>query len=824
MFDRRPGVQPPVTLSDWMQRRLVRPVWVLFAVFVLSGYLGWRLRADQMVWLRSGCALAALLGAASVLKRPRLAHHLRAGAAALLLGVLLTAWPLWRAGQAASPDRVCSLTGVVVQSDASVDRRDILSAAAQPPRTADGREALRDQRIVVWAAPGRIYLRLSGEPAYRIGDTVQWRAAVRRANGASNPGGFETDRWLAAQHIFLEAEAIGRGERVRPADSGQMLIRFWAAAARWGRRIRIWLCGRLIRWMGHPDGAVLCGMLTGATGLLAPEDLESFRRAGLAHLFAVSGAHTQMVLSVCLSLLVMAGPPHRLRQWLKVPVLLAFGFVTGWPVSVSRAILSQILGLCGALMRRRTDRLNHLLVSALLILVARPFAVLQIGFWMSVSVSFALLIVSAAVDAGRFGFAAEIRPVRLAGIRAAAGAAAAAGASLPFSLILSASVPVLGIPANLLAMPLTAWMITGGLLLGVVSPLPGVPDFLGRALGRAVQLMRLLSGWSSRQTLTVQDPVRLACLCAALAALLIWRRTAGGRLRRRGAAGLIALMFLIAARADCWLPALGRPAAALTVWFLDVGQGDCILMACGGRHYLMDCGTERAGTDRVLPALDALGIARIDLAMVSHLDRDHAGGMVPLLSAGRIDTLVMPPPLPSGRSESLRSAARAGGAAVRTLRRGDVVRAAGGLTFTVLWPEIYRDGGNADSLVMRVSLGGFDLLLTGDISDQEERRLLADGALLDCELLKVTHHGTRYGSSPAFLAAVTPICAAIQCGAHNRYGHPAPETLCRLQAAGSAVFRCDRGGCVVAAVYPDHFKVYNWQQPGSVYSYALEPD
>lgn len=819
MFDRRPGVRPPVTLSDWMQRRLIRPVWVPFLVFALSGYLGWRLRDESMRWLWMGCGLAVLLGAASVLNvcwRP----HLRAGAAALLLGVLLTVWPVVRAARAAESEQMRSLTGVVLQSDIGADQAAILAEAAGDRRPMLRRETLRHQQIVAWTAVGRVHLRLTDEPLYRIGEVIQWQTAVRRVPGAANPGGFETDRWLAGQHVFLEAEPPDRGEAVRSPGLRLMLIRTWAAAGRWGRRARIWFCGRILYWMGYSDGAVLCGMLTGVTGLMAPDDLAGFRHAGLAHLFAVSGAHTQILLSGCMSVLAMAGPSHRLRQWIKLPVLLGFGCVTGWPVSVSRAVLSQLLGMCGAVMRRRTDRLNHLLVSSLLILLVRPFAVLQTGFWMSVSVSFALLTIPTADEPGRLGFAAGRRP----GVRALAAAAAAAGTSLPFSLFLSAAVPILSIPANLLALPLATWMITAGLLLGTVSVLPVLPGWMGQALGRAVQLMRLLSSWSSRLTLTVPDPVRLACLLALLTALLIWRRTTGGRLRRRGGACLLLLMLFGAVRADAWLSAaIQRPGAELTVWFLDVGQGDCILIRCGGRHYLIDGGTERAGNDQVMPALDALGIDRIDLAMVSHLDQDHAGGMIPLLKAGRIDNLVMPS-LPSVRSVALSSAAETGGAMIRTLRRGDVIRAAAGLNFTVLWPETYRDGGNADSLVLRASRGDFDLLLTGDISDQEERLLLTDGAQLDCEMLKVTHHGTRHGSSAAFLRAVTPVCAAIQCGVHNRYGHPAAETLRRLQAAGSAVFRCDRGGCIVAAVYPDHFKVYNWQQPALVYSYAFEPD
>lgn len=234
------------------------------------------------------------------------------------------------------------------------------------------------------------------------------------------------------------------------------------------------------------------------------------------------------------------------------------------------------------------------------------------------------------------------------------------------------------------------------------------------------------------------------------------------------------------------------------VVFLNVGQGDAILISQGGNQVLIDGGrsgkTLLSGIARHVPFWDRT----IETVIATHPDADHIGGFPDLVSRYRVHTYV---------STSVRSESDVFSLLERTLRearepidrivagRGLSVAFPRGGTLEVLYPE---DGtrvsgaSNETSVVTRFSFGETDFLLTGDLPKEE--LFLPD--VPPSEILKLSHHGSKHSSSDTFLARVRPEEAVISVG-KNRYGHPAPEALARVAALGSRIRRTDVSGDIV---------------------------
>jgi competence protein ComEC len=193
-------------------------------------------------------------------------------------------------------------------------------------------------------------------------------------------------------------------------------------------------------------------------------------------------------------------------------------------------------------------------------------------------------------------------------------------------------------------------------------------------------------------------------------------------------------------------------------------------------------------------------VQRLDVVALSHAHQDHLDGLHAVLESFRVGELWVGRDVASATYRALLQSAARRGVRVLHLRRGDEF-AWGNVRGAVLWPEAMAgapqaQARNNDSLVLRLDFGSTSALLAGDIERDVEQRLVAEGAQLDVDFLKVPHHGSRTSATRDFLAAVTPQAAAISLSGANPFGHPHPEVLERLTAAGARVLRTDRHGAV----------------------------
>jgi competence protein ComEC len=574
----------------------------------------------------------------------------------------------------------------------------------------------------------------------------------------------------------------------------------------------------------NPDLAPMARALVLGESDLAAGDDQAFRASGLSHLLAVSGMHLVIVLSLGMrSLEVVLTRVERLAASIDVarvvavvgvPLTWTYADLAGEGGSTVRAAWMMTAALSARALGRWPDPIRAFGLSLGTMAIADPLV--------SFDLSFAL---SAAATAGLLAFAEPLaqrfrsRVPKLCAPVAGAVATTIA-ASVPCAPILARfapTVPVGGVVANLVAVPLgecaaLPLCLAHALLWGW----PAAERGCAVVASGALIVVRGIARAFAAPVLTVPVPPPTAWQLAVLAVMLaaFFLRAPGRVALAIALAASLALLEVAAIRR-------GIPKNILRATFLDVGQGDAALVDLpNGEAMVIDGGglvgsPIDTGTRVLAPALRARRRRELLAAVLTHPHPDHFGGLATGLEGIRVgaiwDTGQGERENVAGGYALLLGGARALGVPVLHPDRLCGSHLLGGARVDVLapCPAFSSDRGpNDNSLVLRIAYGLRALLFVGDAEREEEAGLLATSRdRLRADVLKVGHHGSRTSSSPAFLAAVSPREAIISVGCRNRFGHPDAATLASLAAAGARVWRTDRDGSITVATDGDSLEV-----------------
>lgn len=641
------------------------------------------------------------------------------------------------------------------------------------------------------------------------GDRLRLRVRLRPIETRANPGRPDRARDFARDGIGAFATLVHPDlvARVPEAECLRPLRVLHGWRARTDARLQ--REGR--------GGGLLAALALGERGGIDAATSNAFRQLGLTHLLAVSGLHlllaSMLAYRLALPVALRFGITRDARRVaLQVAVAAAGGYalLAGFDVPVRRALL-----MLGALaisfgMRRPVRRAAPLALALLVIVLAEPAALFDAGAQMSFLATLALVVAA--------------RPARTSG-----GMLRSLGDSLDTSVIATAATaPVAaavigvlspwGLAANLLAVPWTGVVLLP-LALGSATLASAAPE--NSLVGDALYAAAALAEWSASSLVWIAShappawearPPRWAIGVALAGALAV--------VRMRHRLGRVALTLGTLALLVWAPPARVDPPPPRIVVF-DVGQGDATLVQGRSASLLVDAGTALPGgidlgTQVVLPALRALGVRRLDVAVASHADLDHRGGLASVLERMHVERLWLPVgALADPAFASLRAIARERGTSIEERGLGDAAAQIGDLRIETLWPPRDRTEGwarNDASLVLRVGVGGRRVLLPGDIESRAEMALVASGAALGADVVKLAHHGSRTSSSAAFLAAAGGTVAIASAPRFGRFGMPHRETVARARAAGHAVWWTGRDGAVLIGLDPILY-VRGWRTP-----------
>ncbi len=648
------------------------------------------------------------------------------------------AWACWSAQLALNDRLEAGLDGRTLWLEGRV--------VGLPTRTAQGvRFELQQAHSRRAELPQRLQLSWFDGPPIRAGESWRVAATLQRPAGLLNPHG--PDR--AAQ---LLARRIGATGTVKAGDLTRAVAPDWRDALR----------ERLLRVDAHGQQAGLAALVLGDGAGLAREQWQALQATGTVHLLVISGQHIGLVAGMLYALvasLARWGLWPRSWPWLPwacglaMVAALAYGWLAGAGVPVQRACLMLAVVLLWRLRFRQLGALLPLLLALTLVLVVDPLAALLPGFWLSFA-AVAILIYS---FAGRLG---NWRPWQ-AWTRAQW---VIAVGLLPVLLATGLPVSLTAPMANLLAVPWVSVAVLPPALLGtLLLPVPGVGEGLLWLAGAALHLLFALLAWvAAWQPAWVPPALPLGpWLLVCLGALLLLL-PGGVPLRSLGAVMLLAL----------WAPKPPVPHGQVEVWQLDVGQGLAVLLRTRHHTLLYDAGPAKGDFDLgervVLPTLRKLGVAGLDLMLISHAHADHAGGAVAIikgLPVARViggEALEEVPVQPCASSERW---------------------SWDGVDFS-LWRWESGQSSNDRSCVLLVEAQGERLLLAGDIEEGAERAWLKAHEAPRIDWLQAPHHGSRSSSSEAFIRATTPRGVLISRGRNNSFGHPHAQVVERYRRYG----------------------------------------
>jgi competence protein ComEC len=543
---------------------------------------------------------------------------------------------------------------------------------------------------------------------------------------------------------------------------------------------------------------------------------QDFAASGLTHLLAISGSHVGVVTAMILLLARMSGMRSRPATIVATAGSAAYVLFLGAPAAAARAALQGFSILASRMLQRPADPLALLASAALLLMAHDPLVLLDIGFQLSFAGVFGLI----AFQRAAHSMLPATWPRSIATALAATLAATFTTGPIvafhfgviswisPLANLVAGPLVALAVPALALALALSA------IHAGAAAFMAGGGELLLRALREVAHAAASLPGSHSY----IAWNAAFAALVALLAALLVIRGGAPTRAAAHGAPRRDTRKLAVrAAFALCvfalWPLLQPGGNGSLEIHAIDVGQGDAFaIRSPHGRWFMVDTGpaTERfdAGRTIVAPYLLDRGARRIETIILTHPHADHIGGVRSLwqmFDTGPIfdPAIATAQPyyldvLTAARQQRLSwFAARAG----REIRFDD-------LTIQILAPadSLLDDvtDPNDLSVVLRLVYGDFAALFLGDAPRAVENRLVAaHGTRIESDLLKVGHHGSRTSTGDSLLQTVRPRLALVSVGRRNRYGHPNPAVLQRLEQYGVRVIRTDLRGSTIVRARPD---------------------
>ncbi|MDD4495853.1 MAG: DNA internalization-related competence protein ComEC/Rec2 [Eubacteriales bacterium] len=630
---------------------------------------------------------------------------------------------------------------------------------------------------------------------FDYGEMLEVVVSVELPKTARNPGGFDYRSYLAYKGIsvLLKAEAA----YVLRENGGNPLISL-------GFYLKQRIVNVIDACLPEQQAGLLNGMLIGYKEGLGPEVEEVFRKAGLSHIMAVSGANLVFLIAPLIFILKRIGIGRNYSNALVILAVLLFVLITGFEASVMRAALMAVIILLGGIIKRETDIITSIAAAALLLVLHNPFTLLDVGFQLSFTATLSLVLFSQQIlsvlkTLKVFGKLNELIAATLA----------AQLGVIPISIYHFNSFSAISLLSNIIVVPLTGLVTVLGMCIAVIGqflmPLASLISYFNCTLLSFILYVTDLSAKMPFSSTHMRTPsafmiflwyFMLFVLCSELQPM------------RKAFVFSASLILAVAVYALTPLP-------GLEIIHFDVEFGDSALITTGdGQAILIDAGGSSLsgsseGEKVIIPYLRHKGIGRLDLIIATHAHNDHIGGLKDVIVGIKTERMAVSPlMLENEVMDDLTTVCRLRGTEVIVLSKGDRIWINEHIRLDILYPGT---GGNDyslnnQSLVIKLSYMEAEFLFTGDIEEEAEKVLIDEDFDLSSDVLKVAHHGSNSSSTDVFMERVSPLTAIISVG-RNSFGHPAPRTLQMLEQFNATAFRTDLHGAISIATDGHTIKV-----------------
>lgn len=668
-----------------------------------------------------------------------------------------------------------------------IHQKTIVGKVASYPRY-DGRTA----RFVLQtdqggAYQGKIQVFCFFDPGLAKGYQVRLQGDLNPPSPPGNPGELDYPFYLRCQGIYYTMSIKEAGEvhvLSQPHGPTAWLVNYQAQAVDLVRKL-----------LPEEDANILLGMLLGIVEGIDPEEYRDYQKTGIIHVFSVSGMHIGFLLLVSAWVTSIMQLKRSARLICGIVLLLVYGALTGWPPPVMRSSIMGGLGLVAYYSGRENSLLNSIGLAGLVIVAINPCAPLQISFQFTFLATWGLVYLFPLVKV-RLAYRSRLWDLILIPVCA----------QLPmFPLLVyhfNLFSPV-SIISNILLGYLSGIVVVLGFFALIFSGwFPMLAGLFLNPAGLLIEIIRGINAFLVKLPgafFWVASPPWWTILVYYMGLLVLVYAMACKQRRNWLMAGSMFMSILVVV---VFLPAGSYGRGTLEVTFVDVGQGDCILIKTAKGKFIMVDGGGSEFTDvaqrKLLPYLHHRGIREIWLMINTHPDTDHLQGQEVVLQEVRVRQMAIPECLSEVEQyDQLKQILTEKGIPLYKLAAGDNIDIEKGLEVKVLYPESDTNvvATNGQSLVLKIKYGLFSTLLTGDLR-REELQSLSEAGLEPVTLLKVPHHGSQGSLLPALYDQTHPTRAVISVGANNRFGHPHHLVLEELERRRIKVYRTDLEGAV----------------------------
>ena len=582
--------------------------------------------------------------------------------------------------------------------------------------------------------------------------------------------------------------------------------------------IRTALTESLSQVLPDPEATLAAGILFGARSDIPSDLRKDMEATGTSHLVAVSGQNVVLLAALLITALAwIIG--RRPAAWVAIASVVVYAFLVGGQPSVFRAAIMGFLYVAAMALGRQNTAFVAIALAAAVMTALNPQITHDVSFQLSFAAALGLILLTPLL-AGAFESVTSRSPsvadfpITRMLTDVATMTLAATAFTLPIIAINFHRVSLAAPVANLFAVPAFVAVAATSAVAAIASlALPGDAAFMAwlawppaAFMTAVIQLFAGLPRASLELSgLHVEHAIIyyavLGSICWLTRDVIPWVEMPAPPspppAHRLVPAGALAVL-LILASGLLWLAVSTSDSGRLTVTFLDVGQGDAILIeGPDGHRVLVDGGPSgeaiSSALGRRLPFYDR----RLDLVVLTHPQQDHLGGLPRVLADYSVRRVISSPAHPNTAAYRAWSHALSEHDTANVpARRGQAIDLGDGAVLSVLSPDPEQPPGsqppNDTSVVLRLTMGELSFLLTGDITENGEAALIRTGADLASNVLKIAHHGSRSSTSDAFLSRTTPLIDVISVAAENPYGHPTDDVLARL--AGDLVLRTDHHG------------------------------
>lgn len=666
------------------------------------------------------------------------------------------------------------------------------------------RESYQILYLILSKKTARILVYDDAKQSVQIGNKVNVKGELSLFEEARNPGNFDQKFYYEKQKIgaFLWAEAL----RVTDRESNPLKQGLYELRQKW-KRI-------LIDAAGEEDGGALAAILLGEKQGMDREIRELYQVNGIAHVLAISGLHLSFLGVGVYHLLRRITGSYTVGGLAGVLFLSAYILMIGMTVSAFRAMVMFLLRIGADLSGRHYDSPTALAAAAVTVCMWRPLSLYDSGFWLSFGALIAIIFILpifknlpaqslwASVSVNLF--------------------------LLPILMYSFYEVPIYGVFLNLIVIPLLSVLMAAGLIGTMISLFW---EHAGEAIFLCCRIIFRVYEHSCEAALRLpfarvvtgqQDIWKILFYYVFLfAAVLLLRKKEENKGEKRSRKKRVVLSVLLVGTGMTILLFTAQVKDKITITMLDVGQGDgLVIRGPEGKTYFMDGGSsdvKKVGEYRIEPYLLSQGIGSLDYVFASHGDQDHISGIKELVQRQKTGVTIKRLVLPTqtvwdDALKELAEMAEKEGIPVFTMEKGQCLTE-GKLSLTCIQPGKgeMEETGNSASLVLALRYGDFDMLFTGDVEGEGEKRLVdhLQGEYSECvwDVLKTAHHGSGNSTTEEFLKTAAPQYAFISAGKNNSYGHPHKETLERLKDAGAIVYSTQEEGAVTIVVSEREFTI-----------------